>query len=106
MAHSENKKPLFGKGYTQHYDDSGNKIGKSFDKKNLITNKVKKIHTDQNNIKIGSSENVKDAFTGKTHIQHFDQDGNPTSYTESKKTSLANIGCIQNQGKREQHKNI
>ena len=36
MAHSENKNPWFRKPYVQHYDDAGNEIGKTFDKKNIF----------------------------------------------------------------------
>ena len=100
MASSENKKTWFGKSYVQHYNDAGEKSGKSFDKTNPITNKTKTVHTDQNNNKIGSSENVKDAFTGKTHIQHFDKDGTATSYTERKKTFFSKNKSYTKAGKK------
>jgi antitoxin component YwqK of YwqJK toxin-antitoxin module len=100
MAHSERKRSWLGRDYIQHYDDSGNKIGKSFDKKNFLTNNVKTIHTDQNNNKVGSSENIKDALTGKTHTQHYDQDGNPTSYTEQKKNIFGKYKSYTKSGKK------
>ncbi len=100
MAHSEKKTPWFSKSHVQHYDDSGNKTGKSFDKTNPITNKTKTVHTDQNNNKIGSSENIKDSFTGKTHRQHYDQDGTPTSYTERKKNFFGKYKSYTKSGKK------
>jgi hypothetical protein len=100
VAHSEKKNPWFSKSYVQHYDDSGNKTGKSFDKTNPITNKTKTVHTDQNNSKIGSSENIKDSFTGKTHRQHYDQDGTPTSYTERKKNFFGKYKSYTKSGKK------
>lgn len=100
MAHSEKKRSWFGKDYTQHYDDSGNKSGKSFEKKNILTNKVKTVHTDQSNNKTGSSENVKDAITGKQHTQHFDEDGTATSYTERKKNFFGKYKSYTKSGKK------
>lgn len=100
MSHSERKNPWFGKPYTQHYDDSGNKIGKSFEKKNILTGKVKTIHTDQDNQKLGSSEKIEDAFTGKVHKQNYDKDGNPTSYTQKEKGWFGRDRWVTRSGKK------
>ena len=64
MAHSERKKNWLGKVFTQHYDYKRNKIGKTFDKKNLFTNRVKQVHTDQNNNKIGRKPQTGTSETG------------------------------------------
>ena len=100
MSHSERKNPWFGRSYIQHYDDAGKKIGKSFDKKNIITGKVKTIHTDQANQKLGSSERIEDALTGKVHTQNYDKDGNPTSFTQKEKSLFGREKWVTRSGKK------
>lgn len=100
MAHSERKRPWFGKPYTQHYDDAGNKNGRSYDKKNPITNKVKTNHYNEDGSKIGSSENITDAITGKTHTQHYDETGKATAYTEREKGFFGKYKWVTKSGKK------
>lgn len=82
MSWSEKKTDAWGNEYTQHYDDSGNKIGWS-ETKTDAWGSSNEQHYDQDGSKPGWSESKTDAW-GDSYSQHYDSDGGKSGWSESK----------------------
>jgi hypothetical protein len=81
MSRSEKKTDAWGNEYTQHYDDSGNKIGWSETKTGAWGNSYEQ-HYDSDGSKSGWSETNTDAWGG-SYGQHYDQDGDKSGWSEA-----------------------
>jgi hypothetical protein len=100
MSYSERKKPIFGRPYTQHYNDQGKKVGKTFEEQGVFGPTGRSIHTTQDNEKIGSTKRIEDAFTGKNFQQHYDKDGKPSSYTVTEETIWGKLRRVTKPGRK------
>jgi len=82
MSWSEKKTDSWGNEYTQHYDDSGNKVGWSEIKTDAWGSSYEQ-HYDQDGDKSGWSESKNDAWSN-SYDQHCDQEGSKAGWSESK----------------------
>ena len=82
MPRSEKKTDVFGKEYTQHYDDDGNKSGWSEDKADIFGDKYEQRYDNDGN-KTGWSEDKTDFF-GDKYEQHYDNESGKAGWSEGK----------------------
>jgi len=83
---SKEGKDWLGRERTEHFDDYGNKIGTSKEGKDWL-GRERTEHFDDSGNKIGTSKVEKDIF-GIPIVQHYDNQGNKTKYTKSEKNWL------------------
>lgn len=79
-GYSEEKTSIFGKKYTQHYDDSGRANGRSEEKTDIFGNSYTQHH-DESGSKTGHSEEKKSIF-GSSYTKHYDEYSRETGRSE------------------------